>query len=38
MAGVRHARGALVFAEPTPERVQFRLDDKAASPLRHRTG
>jgi putative DNA primase/helicase len=29
LGGVRHARGALVFAEPRPERVQFRLDDKA---------
>lgn len=29
VGGVRHARGSLVFAEPAPERVQFRLDEKA---------
>jgi hypothetical protein len=29
MDGVRHPRGALVFAEPSPERIQFRLDDRA---------
>jgi hypothetical protein len=28
LGGVRHTRGALVFAEPSPERVQFRLDDR----------
>jgi hypothetical protein len=26
--GVRHTCGSLVFAEPTAERIQFRLDDK----------
>jgi putative DNA primase/helicase len=28
IAGVRHACGSLVFAEPAAERIQFRLDDK----------
>jgi hypothetical protein len=27
--GVRHARGALILAEPTPGRIQFRLDEPA---------
>ena len=27
--GVRHARGSLILAEPTPERMQYRLDERA---------
>jgi hypothetical protein len=29
VAGVRHARGSLILTEPTPERIQYRLDARA---------
>jgi hypothetical protein len=29
VGGVQHARGSLILTEPTPERIQYRLDGKA---------
>ena len=28
VGGVRHARGSLIFAEPSPERIMYRLDER----------